>query len=107
MTEKTWDKENMKSLSCRVRTEEAEAFRNICDGRGVSTHAMLLQFVRATINGDSEDVVGRENRQLREENRKLRADLRAMTSTAKMYKTSAENALGLVDEWLRRYDSVK
>lgn len=107
MTEKTWDKENMKSLSCRVRTEEAEAFRSICEERGVSTHAMLLQFVRATIKGSGNDIANTEVLNLRSENRQLKADLRAMAATARMYKSSAENALGLVDEWLRRYDSVK
>ena len=46
---KEWDKENMKTLACRVRREEAEAFRAYADSRRTTAHALLADYVRRVV----------------------------------------------------------
>lgn len=40
-----WDKKNMATIACRLRSEEAEAFKKYAQERGKSPHALLKEFV--------------------------------------------------------------
>lgn len=40
-----WDRENMRSLSCRVRTHEAEIFKQYCASRKTTPGKLLKQYV--------------------------------------------------------------
>ena len=40
-----WDKENMRTVSCRMRTEEAEDFRKYCESKNSTPGAELKKYV--------------------------------------------------------------
>lgn len=40
-----WDRENMRTLSCRVRTEEAEVFKQYCTEHGTTAGELLKKYV--------------------------------------------------------------
>ncbi len=44
-----WDKANTRTLSCKARTETADAFRAYCSAQGKSVHAVLLDYVSRCI----------------------------------------------------------
>ena len=44
-----WKREHIKSVSCRVRTEEAEAFKAYCAEHGTSTGTLLREYVMGII----------------------------------------------------------
>ncbi|MCH5199734.1 MAG: hypothetical protein J1F60_02150 [Oscillospiraceae bacterium] len=45
MASNKWDRENMRSLSCRLRTEEAEIFKQYCDSKKTTPGKLLKQYV--------------------------------------------------------------
>ena len=40
-----WDKDNMRSVSCRLRTDEAESFKKWCGINNTTPGAMLKNYV--------------------------------------------------------------
>lgn len=40
-----WDKDNMRTLSCRVRTEQAEVFKQYCTAHGTTAGELLKKYV--------------------------------------------------------------
>ncbi len=44
-----WDKDNMRTLGTRVRTEDAEDFKAWCAMRGVSTTSEIKRFVMSEL----------------------------------------------------------
>lgn len=42
---RAWDRENMRTLSCRVRTEEAEVFKQYCIAHETTAGELLKKFV--------------------------------------------------------------
>lgn len=40
-----WDRENMRTLSCRVRTEQAEVFKQYCTVHGTTAGELLKKYV--------------------------------------------------------------
>ena len=44
-----WDKENMSVLACKVKKDQAEAFKAYCDRQGKSSNAVLKEFVLSCI----------------------------------------------------------
>lgn len=40
-----WDKENMRSISCRMRTEDAELFKEYCAFHNTTPGAVLKEYV--------------------------------------------------------------
>ena len=44
-----YQKENIASLGCRVRKDQAEAFKAYCDRQGKSSNAVLKEFVLSCI----------------------------------------------------------
>ena len=49
-TSKEWDKENMRTVSCRLRKDEAEAFKRLCASKGTTVHAALARYIRLAIH---------------------------------------------------------
>lgn len=78
---KEWDKENMKTISCRVRKEEADAFKQYAESCGMSAHTMLSGFVRSAISSNDGMI-----RSLSAENQKLAAELAQKTEELKQMK---------------------
>ena len=48
-----WDRENMATLGCRVKKEEAAAFKAHCAREGKTSNTVLKQFVLETIERDN------------------------------------------------------
>ena len=52
-----WDGENMATLGCKVKKEQAEKFKAYAENEGTTANALLKNFVLDTINekdGDTE-----------------------------------------------------
>ena len=50
-----WDKKNMTTLGCRVRKEEAQAFKDYAARRGKTAHTVLKEYVTECIKEDEEE----------------------------------------------------
>ena len=44
-----WDKENMRVVSCKIRSEEHAAFKAYAEARGKTISSLLLEYVRGCI----------------------------------------------------------
>lgn len=62
---RAWDRENIRSLTCRVRTEEAELFKEYCAAHDTTVGEFLKKYVRKCICE-----YGEELRKAEEENEK-------------------------------------
>ena len=47
--DRKWDKDNMRTLGTRVRTQDAEDFKAWCAMRGVSTTSEIKRFVMSEL----------------------------------------------------------
>lgn len=45
-----WDSENMATLACKVKKEQAEKFKTYCAGIGKTSNAVLRDYVMDCIN---------------------------------------------------------
>ena len=98
---KEWDKENMKTLACRVRKEEAEAFRKYAESKGMSAHSLIAAFVRSTVF-DGEDqlsFLSMENQRLAVELARAKEELRDVKDLARRFEDRAIHA----EELVRKY----
>lgn len=98
---KEWDRENMKTLACRVRKDEAEAFRQYAESCGTSAHALLASYVRnamASNDGGTRSLTA-ENRRLAADLAQTKADLKMLKDIAKQYEDRALRA----EELIRKY----
>lgn len=50
-----WDSENMTTLGCKVKKDEAVAFKSFCSQLGKTSNTMLKEFVIKCIGGESEE----------------------------------------------------
>lgn len=48
-----WDKENMTTLGCRVKKEDAIAFKQYCGRQGKTSNTMLKEFVGQCIDAET------------------------------------------------------
>lgn len=46
---RAWDRENMRTLSCRVRTDEAEIFKQYCAAHETTAGELLKKYVAKCI----------------------------------------------------------
>lgn len=44
-----WDSENMSTLSCKVKKEQAERFKDYCKQKGKTSNSMLRDYVMECI----------------------------------------------------------
>jgi hypothetical protein len=49
-----WDKANMTTLGCKVKKEEATAFKDYAAQQGKTSNTMLKEYVMECINPESE-----------------------------------------------------
>ena len=47
-----WDKKNMATLGCRVKKEEATAFKDYAASQGKTANTVLKEYVVKCINGN-------------------------------------------------------
>ncbi|MBD5141952.1 MAG: hypothetical protein HDT25_11175 [Ruminococcus sp.] len=69
---RAWDRENIRSLTCRVRTEEAELFKAYCAAHDTTVGEFLKKYVRKC-NYE----YGEELRKAEEEKEKKKAEDKA------------------------------
>ena len=50
-----WDKQNMTTIAARVRRDEREAFRELCEKNGTNINAVLLEAMRSYIEQHKPD----------------------------------------------------
>lgn len=46
-----WDKENMTTLGCKVKRDQAERFKQYAASKGTTSNTLLKQFVLSCIDG--------------------------------------------------------
>ena len=51
-----WDRENMRTLSCRVRTKDYELFKLYCELNGTTPGKMIKTFVEKEIDSRYEEL---------------------------------------------------
>ncbi len=44
-----WDKEHMRTVSCRLRTEDAELFKEYCEENNTTPAALIKNFIMETL----------------------------------------------------------
>lgn len=49
LSNRKWDKENMRSVSCRLRTEDAEQFKEYCAENGTTSAHFLKEYILKTL----------------------------------------------------------
>lgn len=49
-----WDKENMTVVACKLKKEQAKAFRQYAKEQGKTVNAVLTEFVAACIGNNSD-----------------------------------------------------
>lgn len=62
LTNRKWDKDNMKTISCRLRMEDAELFKEYCDLNGTTPAHFVKEHIMETLDnfynrkdGDGQD----------------------------------------------------
>lgn len=50
-----WDKENMATLGCKVKKEEAAAFKEYAASKGKTSNTVLKEYVQKCINSNEEE----------------------------------------------------
>ncbi len=103
-TSKEWDKENMRTVSCRLRKEEAVAFKRLCESKGTTVHAALARYIRLTIHGLPIDGPEEEGQKLVNQNIALRQKLSYLTREVENWKEIAKSHDEIIDLWLRSAD---
>ena len=105
-TGKNWDKENLRTVACRIRVQEAEAFRALAERMGTSAHAMLSGYVRQCLEQAARvdtslwpnlQSLIQDNKALKRENQILKMKLEAAVSRG-------DHAEALVRRWLESPD---
>ena len=104
-----WDKENMKTLACRVRKEEAEEFRAYAQNLSTSAHALLADYVHSVVatnrnmSASASEVLRSliaENEALSGRVRALETELAESRALTKRLITRAEHAEKLVHDFV-------
>ena len=103
-TSKEWDKENMRTVSCRLRKEEAVAFKRLCESKGTTVHAALARYIRLTIHGLPIDGPEEEGQKLVNQNIALRQKIAYLTREVESRKGIAKSHDEIIDLWLRSAD---
>ncbi len=101
-----WEKENLRTVSCRLRTEEAERFRVYAEYLGTSVHGLLAEYVRGCLE-QAEQVtpaMRADTAAMQQEIRELRRKLKIAAAAVDEARARATRAEALVDKWLRSED---
>lgn len=101
-----WDRENLRTVSCRLRKEEAEKFREFAELNGKTPNALVAGYVRRCVElgKDVEPELKDNNKRLREENAILRKKILLAQKEVDIARDRAARAEALVDAWLRSAD---
>lgn len=58
-----WDRENMRTISCRVRTDEAEIFKQYCTAHNTTPGNLMKKYVMKCIIDYGEELREAEQRE--------------------------------------------
>lgn len=98
-----WDKENMRTVSCRLRKEEAERFRKYAEYLGTTPHALLSEYVKRCleIEGKIAPEERRVSADMQNEIGVLKRKLNLALHELDAARDRAVRAEKIVDEFLR------
>lgn len=101
-----WEKENLRTLSCRIRKEDAERFQTYAKYRGTSVHGLFSEYVRKCLDNAGTITPEQMDRSVAMQNEiaLLRRKLRLANEAVDQARARAVNAEALVDKWLRSAD---
>ncbi len=101
-----WEKENLRTLSCRIRKEDAERFHTYAKYKGTSVHGLLSEYVRRCLDNAGTITQDQMDRSIAMQNEiaLLRRKLRIANQAVDQARARAVNAEALVDKWLRSAD---
>ena len=98
-----WDRENMRTVSCRLRKEDAERFKQYAQYLGTTPHALLAEYVRKCL--ELEETITPQMRDnsaaIQNENHALKKKLALAMHEVDAARARAANAEAIVDEYLR------
>ena len=98
-----WDRENMRTVSCRLRKEDAERFKQYAQYLGTTPHALLAEYVKKCL--ELEETVTPQMRdnsaEIRNENKMLKKKLNLAMLEVDAARRRATHAEEIVDEYLR------
>lgn len=57
---RAWDRENMRTISCRLRTEDAEYFKDYCKAHKTNPAAVLKKYIFECLEKYSEELEAEE-----------------------------------------------
>lgn len=101
-----WERKNIRTVSCRLRKEEAEKFKAYAEYRGTTTNGLLAEYVRKCVRlGENiTDVEKTDVEELRTRIKVLTRKLEIANEATEAERKRAENMEVLVDRWLRSAD---
>ena len=97
---KEWDKENMRTVSCRLRKEEAAAFKQLCASKGTTVHAALSRYIHTALQ-NIPIAASAEEQSLVDQNITLRQKFAAVTQQRDDYARIVKQHEKIMDLWLR------
>ena len=103
---KDWGAENLRTLSCRVRKETAEKFKEFASYRNTTTHKLLSEYVLKCI-GEFKEVPPEavaNTKALAGEVYALRKKLVIAEEQTALARERAAHAEKLVEKWLKSAD---
>ena len=111
MTENTnkkaeWERKNIRTVSCRIRKEEAEKFKAYAEYLGNTPNGLLADYVRRCIK-TGEVITEAEKadvQELRTRIKVLTRKLEVSNEATAVAQDRAARAEALIDKWLRSAD---
>ena len=103
-----WDRENMRTVSCRLRREDAEKFKLYAQYMNTTPHALLAEYVHKCLAlGENVTPEMRDATvQLRNENEVLRRKMKIAEEAVQQARERALRAEALVDKLLKCNDGL-
>ena len=98
-----WDKENMRTVSCRLRKEEAERFKKYAEYLGKTPHTLLTEYVKRCLELDAQVAPEAKNAsaEMQNEIAMLKRKLHLAMGELDVARDRALRAEKIVDEFLR------
>ncbi len=101
-----WERKNIRTVSCRIRKEEAEKFKAYAEYHGKTSNGLLADYVRKCVKL-GEDISESEKanvQELRTRIKVLARKLELANEATAAAQERAARAEALVDKWLRSAD---
>ena len=101
-----WERKNIRTVSCRIRKEEAEKFKAYAEYLGNTSNGLLAEYVRKCVKAGKEitEAERADVQELRTRIKVLNRKLEVANEAIAVANGRAARAEALVDKWLRSAD---